>query len=1020
MDEDIELVEDELADGEIWKPEPELEEEEPLVMEAAQKALPKGAAVKPSQFTEYAFQLPDYKSATGFKKFSFDSGRHMRRIYDTPAKRILLCCGRQVGKSTLIGNITLCYCCMVTSYRALYVSASSTQAKVFSNDRLREPIETSPILKKFTTTMLSSNILEKQFVNRSKITLRYAYLNADRCVIGTTRVHFTDGTVASVEEVYRNQSKFAGKSVWAANPDTNGVESAALLGAVDQGMREVAKVTLCGGTVTTVTNNERFLTWAGWKELKELKVGDYVAVPRSLPHGPGLDAPLEEFRLVAYLLGDGCTTTKNGVGLINSNVELMSDFQRCVLAVGAPLWKLCNDNPKHWVNEIVKVQKFGGGKNGYKARLAFLGLIGKYSYNKHVPPEFFKGNKEQIRNFLAAIYSTDGWASVHSSKRLGRKASRQYEIGYCSNSRQLLVDIKQLLSRFGIFSHISKQKKPSTKNAKGSYTLSIRERENTIRFCRRIGILFKSEALLNVYKTAKAVKLGKDISTRIPFSYAALRAYLKDKYGLSTHTAWTKHRIQLRPGNRKDSISCIVLIRIAKKLNDAWLKAMVTSNVGWTCIESIIPDGIQPTYDLSVERLENYLTDGLFLHNCRGIPAYLLAIDEFQDILSDNIPIIEQCLFASPEELRRYIYSGTPKSLDNNMEFLRSQKSTQGEWVVPCDHHIPRHWNILGEKNLGKHGLICEKCRKPLDSAHPDAQWAKMVKHADFESYRIPQLIAPTVVWSDVMYHYETDSRQKFYNEVLGISYDSGLRPLTTEQVRICCNPDVRMIDSKNYRQLSYAQPVFAGLDYGSGENSYTVLVLATYVDSKFRVFFVHRFVGEDVDPEPQLKKLVELLRYFNVKFIGADYGGGFDRNDHLVRKFGAKRVWKYQYLARTRKKVEWDSKLGRFKVHRTEVMSDVFNAIKRKQLEFPCWEEFNQPYAQDMLNIYSDYNEALRMIQYAHRQDKPDDTFHAVLYALLVSMMYRARPDILTPRREDSRGVQEPVYSGPIDQGSF
>lgn len=932
-DDDDEFIDAELADGEIWSPEPELEEDS-FVIESALKLLPKNAAVRPSQFTEHAFQLPDYKSTTGFKKFSFDSGRHMRRIYDTPARRVLLICGRQVGKSTLIGNIALCYSCMIPSYRTLYVSASSTQAKVFSNDRLREPIETSPILKRFTTTMLSSNILEKQFVNRSKITLRYAYLNADRC---------------------------------------------------------------------------------------------------------------------------------------------------------------------------------------------------------------------------------------------------------------------------------------------------------------------------------------------------------------------------------------------------------------------------------------------------RGIPAYLLAIDEFQDILSDNIPIIEQCLFASPEELRRYIYSGTPKSLDNNIEFLRANKSTQAEWVVPCDRHKPRHWNILGEKNIGKHGLICEKCRQPIDSRHPDAQWAKQVKEADFESYRIPQLIAPTVVWSDVLYHYRTDSRQKFYNEVLGVSYDSGLRPLTTEQVRVCCNPDVKMIDSKSYRQLSYSQPVFAGLDHGchdeetrilttegfkhfrdltdadkvaqwdpdslqmsftkpkvrtirdwtrpllhfetrggldlmvtdthrmrvsiagkdewvtepaantverggnidfvgrvnwvgkeqetfvlpglpkspgyggsapltvrmddwvefvgylvsegglcfgdsgpscikitqreevnavtcqrlralfirlgissytefpdkngrdtrwtiygkqywkwyqenlgthcddkrlprellnlpkrqlkilfdamvdgdgtidkrenctggayystskglcedfqeicirlglrclvrlhkpadetrkaryralfssaenfqfntprtkvkhvpyngkvyccsvptgyivterngcisyqgnTGENSYSVLVLATYVNMKFRVFYVHRFVGEDVDPEPQLAKIVELLRYFNVKFIGSDYGGGFDRNDHLVRKFGPKRVWKYQYLARAKKKVEWDSKLGRFKVHRTEVMSDIFNAIKRKQCEFPAWDEFDDPYARDMLNIYSEYNNQLHMTQYGHRQDKPDDTFHALLYAWLVSMMYRPRPDILTARREDKRGFQEQVYSGPVDQG--
>lgn len=933
-DEDLLDEEEELADNEIWRPEPELEEDS-LVMESEVKVLTKRASIRPSQFTEYAFFMPDPDSLSGYSNFSFNGRRHMRRIYDTPAKRILLCCARQCEKTTLLGNIGLCYLCMIQSYKVLYVSPSSTQTKMFSGDRVKEPIETSPVLKKFTTSMLSSNILEKQFVNRSKFVMRYAFLNADRC---------------------------------------------------------------------------------------------------------------------------------------------------------------------------------------------------------------------------------------------------------------------------------------------------------------------------------------------------------------------------------------------------------------------------------------------------RGIASFMLMLDEFQDILADNIPVIEQCLSHAPEQWKRFIYAGTPKSLDNNIEYYRNKLSTQGEWVVPCDHHTPRHWNILGEKNIGKKSLVCEKCRKPLDPAHKDAQWARMVQEAPFESYRISQLMVPWKAWSEIVLDYERYPRDKFYNEVLGISYDSGLRPLTTEQVRVCCNPNVKMIDSKNYRKLSYQQPVFAGIDWGchdeqtriltdtgfkyfkdlsdidqvaqwdhvtrkmtftvpilrtirkwdrpllhfetkggldlmvtdthrmrsgtsqgqlwvtetadktaarggnlkfvghvdwdgkeveefilpgvprssdypgseartfkmddwlellgyliseggvcmskgrpsclkmsqrvsvnqptyekmqacltrmniphsafpnpkttdvnwtiygkqfwkwicdnvgmlsaekriprqfldlskrqltilftalvdgdgsrdtrenctggsyhstskglcedvqevcirlglrahlalkapaegnrktrwmvgfskgrdyqlntpssqvkrvpyqgnvycckvptgyivterngkisyqgnSGENSYTLLVLATYVDMKFRVFYVHRFTGEDVDPEPQLAKLVELLRYFNVKFIGTDYGGGFDRNDHLVRKFGPKRLFKYQYLGRLKKKVEYDSKLGRFKLHRTEVMSDIFNAIKRKQVEFPAWDEFEEPYAQDMLNIYSEYNNQLHMTQYAHSQDKPDDTFHALLYCWMASMVFKPRPDILTPRREDKRGFQEPMFGPPgtSDQG--
>lgn len=546
----------------------------------------KGLSISLSQFTEFAFRMPAKDGS--YQPFSFEGRRHLRDIYDTSAKRILLCCGRQSEKSTLLGNRIVAMSCMVPSYRALYVSPSAQQTKTFSNDRLKEPIETSPILKSFTTNMLSQNIFEKQFVNRSKVVLRYAFLNADRV---------------------------------------------------------------------------------------------------------------------------------------------------------------------------------------------------------------------------------------------------------------------------------------------------------------------------------------------------------------------------------------------------------------------------------------------------RGIPTYGLYIDEFQDILIDNIPVIEQCAFHAPKELRAYVYSGTPKTLDNGMEEYREKHSTQGEWVVPCDAHggdTGRYWNILGEKNIGKTGLICEKCGKFITPTNPDSQWAFMVKEAPFHSYRIPQLIVPDLDWETLLINYKSYPRARFYNEVLGISFDSGMRPMTQAQIRACCNPNVYMSDLEEYVSRSYSEPIYAGLDWGSGDGAYTVLSLGTYVDGKFRIFFIHRFTGEEAEPEPQMQKIIEICKTFNVRLIGADYGFGFVQNDTLLRKFGPERVQKFIYAARLNAKVRWDAKLLRWICHRTEVMSAIMNSVKRGTvIEFPRWEEFKEPYAQDMLNIYSEYSETLRMIVYRHPASKPDDSFHSILYCFLASMIVRPRPDVITPRREDpSIGHIWSNYSGTTNQG--
>jgi hypothetical protein len=590
-DEQLELT----YDGQYWCPETESFDEF-ISVEAKHQPLHKIPNIYPSQFTEFAFRMPR-QDGLGYESFSFEGRRHMLRPYNTPAKRILLFCGRQVEKSTLLGNIILTYSCLIPAYKTLYVSPSATQTKVFSADRVKEPIETSEVLRSFTTSMLSQNIFEKQFVNRAKITLRYAFLNADRT---------------------------------------------------------------------------------------------------------------------------------------------------------------------------------------------------------------------------------------------------------------------------------------------------------------------------------------------------------------------------------------------------------------------------------------------------RGIPAWCLAIDELQDIISDNIPVIEQCTSHAPEKFKRFIYAGTPKGLDNSIEYYRSgvskdgkPMSTQGEWVVPCEAHSGeggRYWNILGEKNMGKQGLICEKCGKKIDPAHPDAQWAQQVQDGIFESYRIPQLMVPWRSWDEILLDYSRYPRDKFYNEVLGISYDSGLRPLTLGHIKECCNPQVTMHPEyleKLRKQLSGTN-IFAGIDWGTGENSYTVMCLGAYFETKFRIFWIHRFTGEDTDPQHQIKKIVQIVRAYNVRIIGSDYGGGFDRNNVLVREFGPNRLQKFQYQGKVKKKVYQNPQLQRWLVHRTEVMSDVFAAVKRKQLEFPRFEEFREPYAQDMLNIYSEYNETLRMVQYNHRPDRPDDSFHSVVYCFLASMMLHPRPDIIAPRREFEQhgGPTLGNYSGPLYQG--
>lgn len=403
----------------------------------------------------------------------------------------------------------------------------------------------------------------------------------------------------------------------------------------------------------------------------------------------------------------------------------------------------------------------------------------------------------------------------------------------------------------------------------------------------------------------------------------------------------------------------------------------------------------------------------------RGTSADLIVVDELQDILTDSLPVIEECMSHSPMKLLRY--AGTPKSKDNTIEEYWNKQSTQNEWAIPCSRHtsvskngvVRVHWNIPSEDNLGKHSLICDKCKMPISARDPKAQWvsmnAQLLKSAPdpdavFEGYRIPQIVVPWVSHAEILQKQHDYPRAQFKNEVLAEPSDEGTKPLTEDELRNCCNPNMimtREYEEKLFQRVSGNFPVYAGIDWrgGSKANSYTVMTLGSYFDKDtFTYFYFRRFEGAEADLQVEIQEIMKVIDRYKVNRVGVDFGGGLWPNDALTRKYGLQKILQFQY-SNPSKKIIWDERLGRFLVHRTLVMADVFSAIKRGRiLEYPAFEWFKNPYGADFLSIFSEYNERTRMDEYHKTPGRTDDTFHSSLLCLLASMVDKPRPDILLP----------------------
>jgi hypothetical protein len=156
--------------------------------------------------------------------------------------------------------------------------------------------------------------------------------------------------------------------------------------------------------------------------------------------------------------------------------------------------------------------------------------------------------------------------------------------------------------------------------------------------------------------------------------------------------------------------------------------------------------------------------------------------------------------------------------------------------------------------------------------------------------------------------------------------------------------------------------------------------------------------MGIEADPERTMAEIDRLIHEYRPAIIGTDYGGGYDRNIALTKKYGIRRIFQYQYTA-AKKKINYDKDLARFIVNRQAVMGDFFAAIKRGGVfEFPPWSEWEEPFAEDMIATVAEYNEARKAVVFNKVPGVPDDTLHSCIYAFLASLVRNPRPDIMAP----------------------
>lgn len=379
--------------------------------------------------------------------------------------------------------------------------------------------------------------------------------------------------------------------------------------------------------------------------------------------------------------------------------------------------------------------------------------------------------------------------------------------------------------------------------------------------------------------------------------------------------------------------------------------------------------------------------------NIRGLTANGIFIDELQDIHIDAIPVIKETQAHAMEagaNMRITGLTGTPKTFSNTIQQYWD-RSSQNEWVVKCSHC--NTYQIMDINNLEPTKFVCQKCKQELNkNVIINGFWHALQPDKKMIGFRISQLMVPWITADEIWDKYTNYAPDKFHNEVLGRSYENAAKPFTPLMLGAISANAKRMLPRAE-GEFSNAK-IYMGVDWGTGDGSYTVVYIGGYnYDGKFQMIFTKRYaVGQELDPEYQLRDIANMMTLYKITYAIVDWGFGYQQYKKLQKMFG-RRVAACYYSFNQKQQTKWDPAKGTWTVNRTAVIANYVSAIQNMQIEWPgnSKSEFTWLFDHHLAEM-SEYRKAQsgrsEELMFTHPEGMPDDGMHAGVYCYLASQL--------------------------------
>lgn len=422
------------------------------------------------------------------------------------------------------------------------------------------------------------------------------------------------------------------------------------------------------------------------------------------------------------------------------------------------------------------------------------------------------------------------------------------------------------------------------------------------------------------------------------------------------------------------------------------IKTGMNQSQGGVLKDSILKKGKDTASFIQFDSKSN-----LYLYSCwaegdaiRGIAAQRVYADEVQDMTSSARETVEECL-GHAKGGGQMFHFGTPKN--SGSEFHRLwELSDKKEWYVECSdcgHNQKMTVGNIFKLDPEKPAYFgCTKCKTELDRGI--GKWVSENtgegKKIHYSGYHITQLMCSWISADNILYKKATYSEQKFKNEVLGEFHNVYGKTLDFQNIM-----DVTDIKRKLLKDCTF--PSYMGVDWGSGNNSFSVITILGVEEIDGELKLVYRFVKKYTTTSygDIIKEIHRLKKLYNVENTVIDLGDARRQFEELLVEYPDS-ISACQYVLALKNPYKWDKKTRIHTVDRSSHIEKIIDLFHKKKIVIP-YDKLTIQITDELMWLF-EHLTALEAewvepssgntgyTRYLH--STPDDGFQSLVYAYL------------------------------------